>query len=174
MLPNYFYRKVKNLWYIGFRYFICIISLIYRCSSAFFKTDLENVKPYPTVPSLEFLCATGWKTQALMVKSDLRHVTVIRNYALSLFCTTNEKCHFTSKLSLCFTVCLFFYKLPSCPGLWKSHIYTLWVIYIHKWHASSQLRERCGKIPQTKLSVITDMKSHLWSAWWLIGIYMYW
>lgn len=94
-----------------------------RYSSAFFKTDLENIKPYPTVPSLEFLCATGWKTQALMVKSDLRHVTVIRNYALSLFSTTNEKCHFTLKLSLCFTVCHISTGCPSCPGFWKSYIY---------------------------------------------------
>lgn len=127
MLPNYLYRKVKTLWYIGFRYFICIIGLIYRCLSEFFKTDLENFKPYPTVLSLEFLCANGWKTQTPTVKSDLHHVTVIRNSVLSLCFTTNVKCHFTLKLSQV----AFFYRMPF-PSRFMEIISILWVTYIHR------------------------------------------
>lgn len=95
-----------------------------RCSSAFLKTYLENVKPYPTAPSLEFLCVTGWKSQALMVKSGLHHVAVIRNHALPLFSTTSEECCFTLKLSLCFSVCLF--STGCLPvQVYGNHIYTL-------------------------------------------------
>lgn len=123
MLPNYFCEKANNPWYIGFEYFICIISLMYMCSSAFFKTDLGTIKPQPTVPFLELLCITSYKnpSTALMLKSDLHLVTEIRNYALPPFSTTKEKRPSTQKLTL-FGLPIF-YSLHSCPGVWKSYRY---------------------------------------------------
>lgn len=66
-----------------------------------------------------------------------------------------KKCDFPSKPSLCLTVGLF---STSClpAQVYGNHTDMLWVIFIHKWPAILELWERCGKIPQAKLSIITE------------------
>lgn len=150
MLPNYFCKKENNVWHIGFKYFICTISLMYMCSSAFFKTDLGNIKPQPTVPFLELLCSTSNKNPgtSLMLKSDLHLVTEVRNNAISPFSTTKEKCPLTQKLSLC-SVRLF---STACIPIqtYGNHIYTHRVIYIHKRAVISQLQGKAWENPTNK------------------------